>query len=96
MMNSILNYGVKVGSERIIQQLLAEAGLVGVSHQLVSVDGQGVEAAADWANLRSPENYLGYDRTENFSSAGGAVPGKRHSYVVPKRLALNQWALSGD
>jgi hypothetical protein len=58
------------------------------------VNGQGIEA--DWADLRSPENYLGYDRTENFSSAGGAVPGKSHSYVAPMLLTLNQWALSGD
>jgi Thioredoxin like C-terminal domain len=60
------------------------------------VNGQGIEAAADWADLRSPENYLGYDRTENFSSDGGAVLGKSHNYVAPMRLTLNQWALSGD
>ena len=52
-------------SERMIQQLLAEAGAVGVPRDLVSVEGRGVEAAADWGNLRSPENYLGNERTEN-------------------------------
>ncbi len=83
-------------SETIIQRLLAGAGSVGVSQELASVNGEGLEAAADWANLRTPENYLGYDRTENFSSAGGAVLGKNHSYVAPARLALNEWALSGD
>jgi thiol-disulfide isomerase/thioredoxin len=83
-------------SEMIIQRLLAEAGSVGMGHELASVDGQGIEAAADWANLRTPENYLGYDRTENFSSAGSAVLGKSHGYVAPMRLTLNQWALSGD
>ena len=34
-------------SEKIIQQLLAEAGKGDVSHDLVSVDAQGAEAAAD-------------------------------------------------
>jgi hypothetical protein len=61
----------------------------------VSVDGPGVEAAADWASLRSPENYLGYERTENFASPGGIVD-QRHAYVLPTRLTLNHWALSGS
>jgi hypothetical protein len=60
------------------------------------VDGGGVEAAADWEALRSPETYVGYARTENFASPGGAVLGKRHMYALPSRLGLNQWALSGD
>src|SRR4249920_518093 len=47
-------------SERLIQQLLTEAGASGVVQNLVSVDARGAEAAADWANLRSPETYLGY------------------------------------
>ena len=62
-------------SELIIQQLMAEAGIRGVGHDPVSVDPHGAEAAADWGSLRSPENYLGYERTENFESPGGAVPG---------------------
>jgi thiol-disulfide isomerase/thioredoxin len=83
-------------SERIIQRLLAEAGSGGVSRDLVSVDGRGAEAAADWGSLKSPENYVGYERTENFASPGGAVLDKRRVYAVPARLKLNQWALSGD
>jgi hypothetical protein len=46
--------------------------------------------------LRSAENYVGYDRSENFSSAGGAVRDKSGIYSVPTQLSLNQWALSGD
>jgi thiol-disulfide isomerase/thioredoxin len=83
-------------SERIIQQLLAEAGMVGIGHDLVSVDARGVEAAADWGSLRSPENYVGYGRTENFVSPGGAALDKRRIYATPARLRLNHWALSGD
>src|SRR5882762_4595140 len=83
-------------SEMIIQQLLAEAGVGGIAHQLVSVDARGAEAAADWGSLKSPENYVGYERTENFASPGGALSDKRRVYAAPARLRLNHWALSGD
>ena len=83
-------------SERIIQQLLAEAGIGGIGHELVSVDARGAEAAADWGSLKSPENYVGYERTENFASPGGAVLDKRRVYAAPARLSLNHWAHSGD
>lgn len=82
-------------SERAIQQLLAEAVVGGVGQQLVSVNGRGVEAAADWDNLRSPENYLGHERTENFASPGGVVPDNSRGYSAPVQLSLNQWALGG-
>ena len=80
----------------ILQQLLAEAGSGGIGYNLVSVDARGVEAAADWASLWSPENYLGYARTENFASSNGAVLDTRQVYAVPARLRLNHWALAGD
>jgi len=83
-------------SEMIIQRLLAEAGIGGIGDDLVSVDARGAEAAADWGSLKSPENYLGYERTENFASPGGPVLDKPHAYAVPARLSLNQWALSGE
>jgi thiol-disulfide isomerase/thioredoxin len=83
-------------SEMIIQQLLAEAGMGDIGHDLVSVDARGVEAAADWRSLQSPENYVGYERTENFASPGGLVMDKPHVYAAPARLGLNEWSLSGD
>ena len=83
-------------SEKIIQQLLSEAGAGGIDGKLVSVDARGAEAAADWSSLRSPENYVGYGRTENFASPGGAVLDKPRVYAAPARLGLNSWALSGD
>ena len=83
-------------SEMIIQQLLADAGSGGAGHELVSVDARGVEAPADWATLRSPENYTGYARTENFASPGGVVPDRPHVYAAPARLRLNHWALAGQ
>jgi len=83
-------------SERIIQQLLLEAGNSGVGRDLATVDARGLEVPAAWSDLKSPENYVGYDRTENFASSGGALRDKQRVYAVPGRLRLNQWALSGD
>src|SRR5436309_9552102 len=83
-------------SEVTLQQLLAEAGHGGIGHEQVSVDARGSEAPADWDSLQSPENYVGYERTENFASPGGAASDTRRVYAVPARLKLKQWALSGD
>jgi hypothetical protein len=82
-------------SERVLQMLLAETG-VDVERSLVRPQPQGVELGADWNNLLSPENYVGYGRTEGFGSPGGSVPDERHRYTAPSTLRLNRWALSGD
>ena len=55
-----------------------------------------MEAAADWASLRSPENYLGYERTDNFVAPNGSILDTSYAYAAPTRLGLNHWALSGD
>jgi thiol-disulfide isomerase/thioredoxin len=83
-------------SEMVLQQLLAEAGSGGSDQDLVSVDPGGVEVAADWDSLRSPENYLGYERTDNFVSPDGSILDTSYAYAAPAQLRLNQWALSGD
>jgi thiol-disulfide isomerase/thioredoxin len=83
-------------SEMIIQELLREAGVSGVDHEPVSVNGRGLEVAADWRSLKSPENYVGYDRTQNFASRGGAVLDRPRVYMLPARLRVNDWALSGN
>jgi thiol-disulfide isomerase/thioredoxin len=83
-------------SEMILQQLLTEAGSDGTDQELVSVDARGVEVAADWDSLRSPENYLGYERTDNFVSPTGSILETSYAYAAPTRLGLNHWALSGD
>jgi hypothetical protein len=82
-------------SEMALQRLLAEAGTSSTGG-LVSVTGSGVEAAADWDNLRSPELYLGLGRTANFSSPGGAVLGRPRVYAAPTGLGLNHWALANE
>jgi thiol-disulfide isomerase/thioredoxin len=92
----VFGEGEYAQSERVIQQLLAEAGQPSGGHDLVAVNAAGVEAGADWESLGSPENYLGYERTERFASPGGAQPEQRRVYAIPTRFKLNQWALSGE
>jgi thiol-disulfide isomerase/thioredoxin len=82
--------------ERVIQRLLGEAGRGGVADELVSVAADGFEAHADWANLESPETYLGYEQAQNFASPGGISPSEARTYVAPDRLTLNHWSLVGD
>jgi Thioredoxin like C-terminal domain len=82
-------------SEMVLQMLLLEAG-ADVDQGLVSIEPHGVEAAADWAGLGSPETYLGYARTDRFASPGGLVRDERHAYPVSAGLRSNQWTLSGD
>jgi thiol-disulfide isomerase/thioredoxin len=77
-------------SERVIQRML------GVERELVSVEGLGVEAEADWDNLRTPETYLGYERSDQFASPNGATLEERVAYELPERLRLNRWALAGE
>ena len=80
------------GSERVIQQLLKEAGAADVASDLVQV--QGAEAAADMAQLASPETYVGYARAENFRSPGGFARDAVKTYG-PAALRLNDWSLTG-
>lgn len=82
-------------SERVIQQLLAEAGAVAVPGDLVHPLALGAEAPPDWPNLRSSETYVGYGRSHNLVSTG-AAPNKRRTYQAPAKLQSNQWALAGD
>ena len=82
--------------ERVIQQLLSAAGAQEADGELVSVAANGFEAQADWANLETPETYLGYDQAQNFASPGGAKLDQVRTYAVPESLRLNQWALADD
>jgi thiol-disulfide isomerase/thioredoxin len=77
-------------SERMIQRLL------GVERELAGVESLGVEAQADWDNLRTPETYLGYWRDGHFASEGGAALDEPRVYEIPERLRLNHWALAGE
>ena len=81
-------------SERVIQQLLAEAGHR-VPGGVVAVNASGAEAAQDAGEDKSPETYIGYFRAQKFASSGGEVHDAPHDYAAPKP-ALNEWGLTGD
>lgn len=81
-------------SERVIQQLLKEAGAANVDQAVVQVRAQGAEAAAT-AEVASPETYVGYARAKNFVSPGGFGFDVRKTYAAAP-LKLNDWSLSGD
>jgi len=83
-------------SEIVIQLLLKAAGAPNVSRTLAPVQARGIEAPADWDDLRSSETYIGYARAENFASPGSADWDQPQEYALPDVLQLNQWALAGD
>ena len=82
--------------ERLIRKLLSEAGqnLAGVP--VAPIEGKGIEAAADWADMGSPEAYLGYDKAVDFASRGGIRKDAMHAYASAAALSLNQWDLAGS
>ena len=80
--------------EMVIQRLLSESGRHTVPHDLVSIAPDSFEAQADWASLKSPETYLGYEQARGYAS--DPVIDQTYNYVAPDRLNLNHWALAGD
>lgn len=83
-------------SERVIQQLLKEAGSTRSAMGLTQVDAGGVQLAASMDEVASPETYLGYERAENFASTPKAVHGRTTTYLEPKEPRLNAWGLGGQ
>jgi thiol-disulfide isomerase/thioredoxin len=83
-------------SERWIQELLKEANAKPMPASAVSVHGQGVQAAADMNDVRSPETYIGYARAEHFASPGGIKQDAEHLYIEPAHPRLNEWGLAGS
>jgi thiol-disulfide isomerase/thioredoxin len=73
-------------SETVLQLLLADAGAGDLSRDLVSADGQGIEAPADWDDLRSPETYIGYGRGTDFASPGS--PSLEGDWTVERQAAV--------
>ena len=80
--------------EQVVQQLLRDAGRE-VGDELVSVTPEGFEVQADWANLKTPETYVGYQQGQNFASAADLVIDDPWTYSVPEPLNPNEWALAG-
>jgi cytochrome c biogenesis protein CcdA/thiol-disulfide isomerase/thioredoxin len=82
-------------SERVIQQLLREAGTVNVADGLIHAEATGVQLAPDMSEVQSPETYVGFQRAEHFVPESGLLPDKVAAYSPPADLALNDWSLDG-
>jgi thiol-disulfide isomerase/thioredoxin len=82
--------------EMVVQRLLREAERERVADDVVSVAPVGFEAQADWANLASPETYLGYEQGRSLASPGRPGLDEPHTYSAPATLSLNHWALAGE
>lgn len=83
-------------SERVIQQLLREAGAKSVADGLINADAKGVQLAPDMNEAQSPETYVGYQRAEHFVVQTNLEPDKVATYNPPANLALNDWSLGGQ
>lgn len=81
-------------SEKVIRQLLAEAGHAPAG-TLTGIRASGAEVASNAGEVGSPETYIGYDRAERFVSPGGFVHDQSKSYSI-EPLKLNEWAFEGQ
>lgn len=87
--------GDYAGGEQLLRELLRESGTQQLAAADSAVNGSGVQAAADQADIASPETYIGYERATSFASPGGERQDQQHLYRAPQSLQLNQWGLSG-
>jgi cytochrome c biogenesis protein CcdA/thiol-disulfide isomerase/thioredoxin len=76
--------------ERAIQSVLTEAKLL---HKPVEIDP--LKKSVELFKIRSPETYVGYNRTSNFFSNEKIEPDQTINYTPPSSLRLNYWALGG-
>src|SRR5262249_45722101 len=83
-------------TEAAIRQLLSEPDSLALPGLSGTVEPRGIEVAADWQHLQSPETYIGLRRSEGFASPQTPLPDQALTYSVPPRLELNEWGLSGS
>ncbi len=92
--------GGYAASERVIEELLREAGGSTVDGALPAVlpdvvpDTQGPGLAADADTLRSPETYLGYEKG-SAPRVAGRVDTDQPAHYQPVALQPNTWSLAG-
>ena len=87
--------GDYAGSERMIRELLTQAGYKDLPPAGAPATAAGIEAAPDMAHVSSEETYIGYRRADGFHSPGGFADDRPKSYVLPTTLELNAWGLLG-
>lgn len=82
--------------ERRIQALLAEIPGPAIGEGLSPIKAAGPQAAPDFADLGSPESYIGWDKADAFASPGGLRQDAARTYRQPGALDLNRWRLAGE
>jgi cytochrome c biogenesis protein CcdA/thiol-disulfide isomerase/thioredoxin len=82
-------------SERVIRQLLAEAGHPPKDMAMAKATATGAQAGAAFGEIGSPETYIGYARADRFKSPGGLLHDSPKSYAAAP-FKLNEWALEGQ
>ncbi|SAK45558.1 cytochrome c biogenesis protein transmembrane region [Caballeronia catudaia] len=82
-------------AEDALRQLLADNGKTMPVHDAQAVQANGVQAAADPANIGSDETYVGYRQAQGFASPQRVRPDAVEDYSLPTQLPLNDWALAG-
>jgi thiol-disulfide isomerase/thioredoxin len=82
-------------SERVIQRLLLENGAHDLDESLVRIAADGPEAPPS-NDVRSPETYAGYARTQGFASIERMARDSLKTYSLPAKFALNHWGLGGS
>ncbi|PSH68468.1 cytochrome C biogenesis protein [Phyllobacterium brassicacearum] len=82
-------------SEKVIQDLLAEAGSLKAENKAITPDLSGAQAAPDLGNIGSSETYIGYQRASNFASPEAVKSDAPLNYTAAEP-GLNEWGLSGN
>jgi cytochrome c biogenesis protein CcdA/thiol-disulfide isomerase/thioredoxin len=82
-------------SEKVIQDLLSEAGNRKAENDTVKPNANGAQVAPDLTNIGSYESYTGYQRASNFASREGLNPDAPQDYTIGEP-DLNEWGLSGN
>ncbi|WP_337997225.1 cytochrome c biogenesis protein DipZ [Oleispirillum naphthae] len=86
--------GEEEKTEQAIRDLLQENG-ARLEGRVATAKTTGLAMPADFADVKTPETYVGYARVAGFASPEGLSRDAAQTYTLPSTFALNQWALAG-
>lgn len=76
-------------TENMIRTLLAEGGSL-------PAEAPSLKNQTDFAKIKTPEIYLGYERLAALANAEKIQPGKRQAFKEPKSLPPHRFSLAGE
>ena len=82
-------------AEKVIRELLAEAGSQVSATAPVTPAARAEEVAPDLRGIRSGETYIGYREASNFASPENLRRAVAQNYTTGQ-LELNEWSLAGN